>query len=332
MKKRTHTLAVFLIIISVLLVACGKTDTIICDNCSVSNSSDNQYCSNCGATLFQNETTSTTEPSQSDPFSEDTVPPTEENSPTTDTSNTQPTQPEKTAQPTQPKQTTSTHTHSYSAATCTQPGTCSCGATNGEALGHSYTSKITEPTCLAKGYVTYICSFCGNTYKDNYKDMAHNYHNYVCTSCGIVDKTHAFEYITIWIYQNGNDNGNDISVDYTSGGKYHFSLSWNPTYNLTSISLAFDANGETFVSLIDLKNYEYCTILEDTVAEGKIDPTTFTKNSSITATEYRGDHTSKNSFLEVAQISIRDLLDWFDWFLAESDIGITIADLGFIAY
>ena len=30
------------------------------------------------------------------------------------------------------------HTHSFSAATCTQATTCSCGATQGEALGHNY--------------------------------------------------------------------------------------------------------------------------------------------------------------------------------------------------
>ncbi len=30
------------------------------------------------------------------------------------------------------------HTHSYAAATCTKAATCSCGATNGKALGHQY--------------------------------------------------------------------------------------------------------------------------------------------------------------------------------------------------
>ena len=32
------------------------------------------------------------------------------------------------------------HTHSYSAATCTTPPTCSCGATSGTALGHSWST------------------------------------------------------------------------------------------------------------------------------------------------------------------------------------------------
>lgn len=33
---------------------------------------------------------------------------------------------------------TPTHTHSFSAATCTAPKACSCGATEGQALGHNY--------------------------------------------------------------------------------------------------------------------------------------------------------------------------------------------------
>ncbi len=59
--------------------------------------------------------------------------------------------------------------HSWVAATCTAPKTCSvCGATEGSALGHSYTSKVTPPTETASGYTTHTCSRCGHSYKDNY--------------------------------------------------------------------------------------------------------------------------------------------------------------------
>ena len=40
------------------------------------------------------------------------------------------------------KPATSTHTHDYSSATCTAPAKCSCGATNGSALGHSYNNGV----------------------------------------------------------------------------------------------------------------------------------------------------------------------------------------------
>ena len=59
--------------------------------------------------------------------------------------------------------------HTWVNATCTAPKTCSvCGATEGSALGHSYTSKVTAPTATAGGYTTYTCSRCGHSYKDNY--------------------------------------------------------------------------------------------------------------------------------------------------------------------
>lgn len=42
---------------------------------------------------------------------------------------------------------TSTHIHSFSTATCTEAAKCSCGATNGNALGHNYNNGV--------------CSICG---------------------------------------------------------------------------------------------------------------------------------------------------------------------------
>lgn len=47
------------------------------------------------------------------------------------------------------------HTHLYSDATCTEPARCSCGATEGSALGH----RFTEATCTAPE----ICQVCGAT-------------------------------------------------------------------------------------------------------------------------------------------------------------------------
>lgn len=51
---------------------------------------------------------------------------------------------------TDPTQSPTTHTHSFSSATCTEPARCSCGATNGNPLGHNYSNGA--------------CSNCGITY------------------------------------------------------------------------------------------------------------------------------------------------------------------------
>ena len=44
------------------------------------------------------------------------------------------------------------HTHSFGQATCTQPATCSCGATQGTALGHNeVVDSAVAPTCTSAG-------------------------------------------------------------------------------------------------------------------------------------------------------------------------------------
>ncbi len=69
---------------------------------------------------------------------------------------------------------TSTGTKSY---TCT-----SCGATRTEEIPvlthtHSYTARVTAPTCTEQGYTTHTCS-CGNSYVDNYKAaVGHSWDN-----------------------------------------------------------------------------------------------------------------------------------------------------------
>ena len=54
---------------------------------------------------------------------------------------------------------TPTHTHSFSNATCTEPKKCSCGATDGQALGH----KWIDATCKAPK----TCSVCKTTEGNN---------------------------------------------------------------------------------------------------------------------------------------------------------------------
>ncbi len=64
------------------------------------------------------------------------------------------------------------HTHSYSKANCTEAAKCSCGATNGSALGHSWQPA----TCKAPK----TCKTCGAT-EGSKGD--HTYINGVCSVC-----------------------------------------------------------------------------------------------------------------------------------------------------
>ncbi len=69
------------------------------------------------------------------------------------------------------------------APTCTVAGTeirvCHCGHQETQviaALGHAYQKAVTAPTCTEKGYTTYTCSHCSDSYVDSYVDaLGHNY-------------------------------------------------------------------------------------------------------------------------------------------------------------
>lgn len=106
----------------------------------------------------------------------------------------------------------SSHTHSYSQATCTTPSECECGSVSGTALGHSYSGKTCarcgasnpyyqssqpqhthyyyssvtrEATCGKEGVRTYTCS-CGNSYTEAISKKS--YHNWSYATCSSPDK------------------------------------------------------------------------------------------------------------------------------------------------
>lgn len=98
-----------------------------------------------------------------------------------------------------------THTHSYTsyvsrAATCTQTGirtySCTCGESYTEsipALGHSYSSSRTEPTCTASGQILYTCARCGSSYSETIPALGHSYTDRItppnCTESGYTTHT-----------------------------------------------------------------------------------------------------------------------------------------------
>lgn len=78
--------------------------------------------------------------------------------------------------------------HEWADANCTTPKTCKlCGETEGKALGHSYTGKVTTPaTCTNAGVRTYTCSGCGNSYTESIKATGHTYGKQ--TDCSVAVK------------------------------------------------------------------------------------------------------------------------------------------------
>ena len=93
-----------------------------------------------------------------------------------------------------PKLNTTDYSYSVvKAATCTAMGTgrytwktTTYGSYNFDVTiaktAHSYTTKVTAPTCTAQGYTTHTCTACGDSYKDTYTAaLGHNYSYKVTT-------------------------------------------------------------------------------------------------------------------------------------------------------
>ena len=92
----------------------------------------------------------------------------------------------------------STKVEGAKAATCTEDGytgdevcqTCKETVKKGTAidkLGHSYTSTLKAATCTEDGEKTYLCSTCGDTYKETLKAVGHIFQNGVCSVCQATD-------------------------------------------------------------------------------------------------------------------------------------------------
>ena len=65
-----------------------------------------------------------------------------------------------------------------------------------EVVAHEceYDEEVTDPTCTDKGFTTYTCDVCGDSYKDNETDAnGHKFADGICLVCGIAD-THVHQY------------------------------------------------------------------------------------------------------------------------------------------
>lgn len=112
-----------------------------------------------------------------------------------------------------PPAETLSHTHEFLPATCTEPQTCVCGATEGVAPGHSWK----DATCT----VPKTCSSCGN---QSGLAAGHKFSAGSCSVCGAPDP----DRITVnmvWIPTNG-------------GKKYHTTSSCSNMKNPEQVTQA----------------------------------------------------------------------------------------------
>ena len=164
----------------------------------------------------------------------------------------------------------------------------------GTAHTHSYTAAVTAPTCTERGYTTYTCSVCGDSYKGSYVDpLGHDYKNGTCTRCGVKDPNYkpqadftdvapgSYCYDAVqWAVANGITKGTD---------KTHFSPNAGCTRGQV-VTFLWRAAGEPVVSgnvgFVDVAPGSYCyEAVKWAVANGitkGTDATHFSPNATCT--------------------------------------------------
>ena len=110
--------------------------------------------------------------------------------------------------------------HTYKDGVCTR-----CGAKDPNAHTHIYAEAVTKPSCTEKGYTTYSCTICGDSYKGSYTNaLGHHYANGKCTRCGAADPDYkpVMNFVDVpstsycydavqWAVANGITNGTDAT-------------------------------------------------------------------------------------------------------------------------
>lgn len=219
-----------------------------------------------------------------------------ENSQQTETNseNTKPTTPSKPAETTsknenasqtttntKPSEGTQTHTHEFSDATCTTPQKCSCGETNGSALGHKWQDatckapktctvcKITEGTIGEHKYTNGKCIYCGEKQIINPKiGLKTNGSYYEVSNDGdgnytlVIYKFQNSSVSTVGVYHTNQEWKEEDGDTITYKGKTYYSGGFGgpePEYTLSDTEIIVKYSVPEFAN-IEYKlivNYEY---------------------------------------------------------------------------
>ncbi len=124
-----------------------------------------------------------------------------------------------------PLVTETTHTHNFSAATCTAPKTCSCGATEGDVNGHKWIEAncTTPKTCS-------VCKVSEGTAKGHEWENATYSTPKKCTVCNITEGTSVEkpgkENYHGHVY-TGGDSSKKFHYEDECAGKYSHEITWD---------------------------------------------------------------------------------------------------------
>ncbi len=166
---------------------------------------------------------------------------------------------------------------------------------------------------------------------------SHNYVDFKCAGCGALQDGHLSDYLISYVKKNGTANGETVSVDVTVG-----TTLYGLTYNTTGKYFFFSLLDSEFDDFLSIKfttkkdTYEIAYLQGDEATGreiyGTIFAPEFTKNTPIAVDLYNGPDNERPNAAENARICTVLMLDFLKQFFADNNVGITLSDLGFVAY
>lgn len=257
MKKIVSLLLAVMMVLS--LAACGGNETATDNDNGTSTTQNQTDVTDTSSTEQSTDTSSSTTDNIGGSDSAD-VPSSTISKPAT-TTKPETSKPTTTTKPETTKPSTPTHTHSYSNATCTAPAKCSCGATNGSALGHSYK----DATCTEAK----TCTKCGTTSGNalGHKEVVDKAVSATCTKSGLTEGKHCSICNTVIVKQKTVDK-----LPHNYSEKY---ISENPSHILFTCEKCGDNYKENIapitakistgigIMLVNGVRYDTCIYIED---------------------------------------------------------------------
>lgn len=146
----------------------------------------------------------------------------------------------------------------------------------------------------------------------------------------------ANEQLKKWLFEYGTVNGSYMECVYEVDNN-EYSVFYDANYDNITVQWSYVDGDYFFYGSIFLDSYYFGISFTDfstdelvCKATGYLDARNFTHNYPIEYS-YSGDDSLEYLFRETTRTTLCDLLDFFSWFLETNDLGLTLADFGFVS-
>ncbi len=147
----------------------------------------------------------------------------------------------------------------------------------------------------------------------------------------------ANEILKKWLFEHGTVNDSYMEYVYEVDNN-EYSVFYDANYGNITVEWSCVDGDYFFYGSIFLDSYYFGISFTDfstdelvCKATGYLDARNFTHNYPIEYS-YAGDDSLEYLFRETTRTTVCDLLDFFSWFLETNDLGLTLADFGFLSF